>query len=59
MYRVGEVCLCEGAASAEEKANGAGEPAKYMSTTQRVKSMDDEPSEGFDLRSAAGNVESG
>ena len=34
MYRVGEVCVCEGAASEEEKANGPVKP----------------PVEGFDLR---------
>ena len=27
MYRVGEVCVCEGAASEEEKAKGPVEPA--------------------------------
>ena len=27
MYRVGEVCVCEGAASEEEKAQGPVEPA--------------------------------
>jgi uncharacterized protein YjbI with pentapeptide repeats len=43
MYRVGEVCVCEGAASAEEKARGPVEPAKRFGSYGP-------PLEGLDLR---------
>ena len=42
MYRVGEVCVCEGAASEEEKADGPVVPALNVSGG---------PLEGLDLRS--------
>ena len=42
MYRVGEVCVCEGAASEEEKAKGPVEPATICQGMSKA--------EGFDLR---------
>eukprot|EP00964_Phaeocystis_antarctica_P125307 scaffold88935_cov58-Phaeocystis_antarctica.AAC.4 len=48
MYRVGEVCVCEGAASEEEKANGPVEPAKLNEGLGLGFSIF--PLVGFDLR---------
>eukprot|EP00964_Phaeocystis_antarctica_P074122 scaffold45527_cov56-Phaeocystis_antarctica.AAC.3 len=46
MYRVGEVCVCEGAASEEEKAKGPVEPAMVLNYW----GVPDYPVEGYDLR---------
>ena len=57
MYRVGEVCVCEGAASEEQKANGPVEPAELWGEPGGVDLRDWEAAEIQGLRGADGKLD--